>query len=307
MKRFFCFCQIIGCLVISANFCFGQVGDEQFKQNADTTKIFIIGNSFSQNATAYLPQLAKEGGIALKIGRAELPAASLKRHWDGVHAAENNSEKGKVYKGKSLQMLLEADDWHIVTVQQSSMFSGYEDSYWPYAQELCDFIKRVLPNCKILIHQTWAYRSDAKKFGLIGDKENAQNTESMWKSVENAYQSVSRKLNVELIPTGTAFWKASTAGGNMQYHEDSTFNDEQSPFPKLPNQDYSLHVGYYSDKQKKLKIDPNHANDAGKYLGSLVWYATIFSEDPTKLRFKPKKVDYTFAKFLREVARSVTE
>lgn len=304
MKRILCFCLIIGSLVIGANFCYGQITNGQFKKNVDTTKIFIIGNSFSQNATAFLPQLATEKGVALKIGRAELAGASLKRHWDGVRTAENNSAEGKIYKGKSLKMLLEADDWQIVTIQQSSMLSGYKDSYWPYAQQLCDFIKRVLPNCKILIHQTWAYRSDAEKFGLIGDGINAKNAEEMWRSVNRTYQSVSEKLNMDYIPTGTAFWEASTAEVDLQYRKDSSFNYAHPPFPKLPKQNYSLHVGYYYDKQKKLKFDPSHANEAGRYLGSLIWYAKIFSKDPRELRFKPKKLDYAFAKFLREVASS---
>lgn len=50
------------------------------KEKREQLKLFIIGNSFSQNAAKFLPQLAKEGGKELKIGRAELGGCSLQRH-----------------------------------------------------------------------------------------------------------------------------------------------------------------------------------------------------------------------------------
>ena len=46
---------------------------QTFSQNSNKPlRVFLIGNSFSQNATRYLPELAKEGGHQLELGRAEL-------------------------------------------------------------------------------------------------------------------------------------------------------------------------------------------------------------------------------------------
>jgi hypothetical protein len=42
--------------------------------------LFLIGNSFSQNAAKYLPQLAQEGNHPLIIGRAEIGGCSLQKH-----------------------------------------------------------------------------------------------------------------------------------------------------------------------------------------------------------------------------------
>jgi len=70
-------------------------------------RLFIIGNSFSRNATTYLPQIVKEKGKELIIGRSELGGCSLERHWKLAEAAESNpnDSAGKAYKGKSLRML----------------------------------------------------------------------------------------------------------------------------------------------------------------------------------------------------------
>ncbi|MDQ3813130.1 MAG: DUF4886 domain-containing protein [Armatimonadota bacterium] len=137
---------------------------------ARTVRLFVIGNSFSGNATRYLPQLAKEGGHELIIGRAELGGCPLERHWSHVEAAEANPDdpKGKPYGGKSLREKLSAGTWDIVTIQQYSMFSSDVETYRPYAQKLRDFIKKLQPQAEVVMHQTWAYRSDAKTFGNIG-------------------------------------------------------------------------------------------------------------------------------------------
>ncbi len=47
----------------------------------DTLRLFLIGNSFSQNAARFLPQLAEEGGHPLVIGRAEIGGCTLQKHW----------------------------------------------------------------------------------------------------------------------------------------------------------------------------------------------------------------------------------
>jgi hypothetical protein len=40
-------------------------------------RVLLIGNSFSQNPTTFLPQLVKEGGFQLQLGHAELAGKTL--------------------------------------------------------------------------------------------------------------------------------------------------------------------------------------------------------------------------------------
>jgi len=71
----------------------------------------------------------------------------------------------------------------------------------------------------------------------------------------------------------------------------------------LPVQVNSLHQGYSWDKNKKLVFDSHHANDAGCYLGGLVWYTYLFEESPVRLKFVPKTVSPDFAVYLKKVAK----
>jgi hypothetical protein len=271
----------------------------------DTLRLFLIGNSFSQNASRYLPQLAAEGKHPLKIGRAELGGCSLQRHWEIAEAAENNPDdpKGKAYGGKSLRQLLSAGEWDVVTIQQNSMNSGDVETYSPYAKKLFDLIRSIQPKARILMHQTWAYRSDAKQFTQVSDKQFAQNAKEMWEKSRAAYHTIAGQLGVELMPVGDAFWKINS-DTETAYKPDLGYNFADPPYPALPNQTHSLHVGYKWDNSKKLGFDANHANEAGCFLGGLVWYTVIFKESPAKLKFHPDKVDQAFDAQLKAAAHA---
>ena len=272
----------------------------------DTLRLLVIGNSFSQNATRYLPQLAMEKGHYLIIGRAEIGGCPLKKHWELVEMALANPTdlKAKPYNGKSLRILLSDCKWDVVTMQQYSMNSGFEQSYMPYAEKLYQLIKELQPNARILLQQTWAYRSDSKDFTRISETDFAKNEKEMWEKSRAAYHKVSQLLNLKIIPVGDAFWEVSS-DSRWAYKVDSKFDFSNQIYPNLPNQTNSLHRGYYWDKNKKLIFDAHHANEAGCYLGSLIWNAILFNESPTNIKFTPTEVPADFAWHLRKVAKSV--
>lgn len=287
---------LILCLI--TGLAFGQ-------SNPKHLRLFIIGNSFSQNASAYLPNFTNEKGTELTVGRAELGGHSLEQHWGYVEAAEANPEdpKGKPYKGKSLRMLLSAGTWDVVTLQQASYFSADQQSYNPYAQKLYDFIKKIQPNARIIIHQTWAYRSDALKFGRVAPEQLAKDQTEMWKKSRAAYHALAKQLNAKIMPVGDAFYEVAS-DKVFGFKKDTAFDYANPVYPNLPNQVNSLNMGYYW-KDNKMVFDPNHANEAGRYLGSLIWYATLFNESPLKIEYVPNKVPADFAAYLKTVAEKV--
>lgn len=275
-----------------------------FNSKTDTLHLFLIGNSFSQNASRYLPQLAKEGGHQLVIGRAELGGCSLQKHWELAELAEANPNdpKGKPYNGKSLRMLLSEGVWDVVTLQQYSMLSGDKETYQPYARKLYSFIKSLQPNTKVVFHQTWAYRLDSKDFSQIGPNRFAKSEKEMWQQSRVAYHAVAAELGVDIIPVGDAFHKVNS--GKKAFQKDNKYNEKNPVYPALPDQKYSLNVGYYWDSNHKLNFDSHHANDAGCYLGSLVWYTFLFGESPSKLKFVPQNVSGEFASYLKDITKS---
>jgi hypothetical protein len=265
-------------------------------------RLFMIGNSFSQNASKYLPQLSKEGGHELIIGRAEIGGSPLQRHWEHVEATEKDPTdlKGKPYDGKSLKMLLSEGTWDVVTIQQASILSGDVSTYEPYARNLYNYVKKLQPQAQVVFHQTWAYRTDSNDFSRIAAGDSAKNAEQMWEKSRAAYHATADELGIPVIPNGDAFWRINSSG-KWAYHKDNLFDFSRAQSPALPDQTHSLHVGYSWNKDK-LAFDSHHANAAGCYLGGLVWYSFLFNESPVKLTFHPDEVDPAFAKQLRKTA-----
>lgn len=282
-------------------FCF-TTGLSFGQTSPDSLRLFIIGNSFSQNASAYLPNFAQERAKHLVVGRAELGGHSLAQHWGYVEAAEANPDdpKGKPYKGKSLRMLLSAGTWDVVTLQQASYYSADEESYNPYARKLYDYIKQLQPNARVVIHQTWAYRSDALKFGRVAPEVLAKDQQEMWAKSRAAYHAMAKQLNLKIMPVGDAF-NAVATDPVFGFRKDPDFDYANPVYPNLPKQTHSLNMGY-SWKDNQMVFDPNHANEAGRYLGSLIWYSTLFGESPLSLSYVPDKVPADFAAYLKQVA-----
>jgi hypothetical protein len=289
---------IFSCLFFLSVTVYGQ------RDSAKALRLFLIGNSFSGNASRYLPKLAKEGGFTLTIGRAELGGCPLQRHWELVEADEANDPKGKAYNGKSLKALLSEGKWDVVTIQQASVLSGDSTTYQPYAKKLFDFIRRLQPEANIVIHQTWPYRSDAPSFTQVATGAFAKTATDMWERSRAAYHRVAAALGINMLPVGDAFQLAATQKSTA-YHKDANFQPEHSTYPALPLQTNSLHVGYYYDKDHKLVLDTHHANAAGCYLAGLIWYRFLFKVLPTSVHFKPEEVDDTFAAQLKEIAQKV--
>lgn len=273
----------------------------QAQEPVKTLRVLMIGNSFSQNASRYLPQMAEEAEIKLVLGRAEMGGCSLKRHWDSVLVNNVDTNKGRAYKGMSLRQLL-AQKWDIVTMQQYSLLSGDEATYWPYAKNLYDLVKSYQPDARIFVHQTWAYRSDAVNWGKIGGEKRAKNNEEMWTKSRAAYHRMAKDLGgLIIIPSGDAFYSVAT-DKKWRFKKDPAFDYANPVYPALPSEENSINVGYSWAKNKELKFDPNHANEAGCYLAGLVWYQHLFKKDPTQLKFKPESLTDEFAGFLKQTA-----
>jgi hypothetical protein len=274
--------------------------------SARTLRIFAVGNSFSQNATTFLPQIVNAGGHTLVFGTAQTGGCSLERHWKAAEAelTTPGSQDAKIYGGKSLVEIISAGKWDVITIQQYSLLSSDIETYRPYAQKLRDRLQALQPEAEIVVHQTWAYRSDASRFGQLSAGKHAGSEREMWQHSRAAYRQIAADLDTRVIPVGDAFWRVDS-DPRWGYKPDTSFDFKNPLFPTLPDQNTSLHVGYRWSADKKLSKDANHANVAGQYLGGLVWYGVLFGESPADLAFIPAGLSPEFATQLRKTAAQV--
>ncbi|UUO09188.1 DUF4886 domain-containing protein [Blastopirellula sp. J2-11] len=273
--------------------------------NVRTVRLLTIGNSFADNACTYLPEMFQaDPTVNLVLKKANLGGCSLERHWNNAVAAVSGQE-GKKYQllrnGKkesaSLQQMLIAEPWDVVTLQQVSSNSWRLETYHPYGDNLVALIGKNAPQAKIAFHQTWAYRIDAP---LLSQWKISQ--AEMYEQLTQAYGQVAEKFQAPVIPSGAAI-QAYRQRADRQYVVDKDFNFQSPPAKGLPRQENSLVVGWSRNQGTgKLKLDPKHMNKRGKYLLGAVWFEALTGHDIRKNGFAPKGIPADELRVLQEIA-----
>lgn len=284
-------------------------GAEPQPQNPPkAVRLLTIGNSFSRNATRYLGDLAAAGGHELIHQPIVVGGASLELHATKAQAHERDPKDpaGRYADGRSLKERLRAQPWDFVTIQQASIKSHDLATYRPFAAQLRDYVREHAPQARLLVHETWAYRSDDPRFAHSKAKAKAgepATQEAMYRGLAAAYRTIARELEADFIPVGDAFFLADT---NPEWGYRGTSFDEQPEPPSLPYQAHSLHVGWRwlktGDGAQRLSMDGHHANTAGEYLGACVWYEVLFGESSVGNTFVPEGIKPDYAKFLQQTA-----
>ena len=260
-------------------------------------KLLAIGNSFSEDATAFLPAIAQAGGKDLTLGRASIGGCSLERHARHLAEARAGDENGRAYHNfidlktgqkRSVTIIeaLEATDWDIVTIQQVSHLSFRPETYHPYVDQLIAAIRQHAPSAEIVIHEVWAYREDHPFF----QKDDGFTPQKMYSQVRDTYRALAAETGFRLIPVGDAFNLARQTP-RWTYTPDPAFDFNHPPANQLPEQRGSLNVGWRwrknKDDQPEFGLDAIHSNIAGRYLGASVWYLTLFEADTLPTDYAP--------------------
>lgn len=276
----------------------------------DTLKLLAIGNSFSNDATRVLPQVAEAGGKKLVIGRASIGGCSLERHARHLREAETGDEKGRAYKGfidpktgekrdVTIIEALQADTWDVVTIQQWSQQSFKPETFQPHADELIAAIRKHAPTAEIVVHQTWAYRDDHPWFR----KDDGFTPAKMHEGLTATYRAFADEKGFRILPVGDAIQLARQTP-RWTYVPDPAFDFANPPAGELPEQRGSLMVGWHwgRDRQTsepRFNLDAIHCNIAGQYLGAHVWYAALFGADTLPESYTPAKLSPEEAADLR--------
>ena len=222
--------------------------------------MLAIGNSFSNNTTKYLYDIAKAEGVEnIVLGRLYIGGCSLLKH---VNCANTNATEYKYYKNTAgaweetanatLLYGLQDEQWDIITLQQQSGNSGMPDSYDPYLDQLVEYVNtnKTNPNAKLVWHMTWAYQQDCTQSGFAN---YANNQDTMYACIVNAYQQ--KVQNHEafsgMIPVGTAVQNVRTS--------------------------------YFGDT---LTSDGYHLNSFGEFIGGYTWYAAFVGKTLNELKLK---------------------
>ena len=257
-------------------------------QKKDHVKLLTIGNSFANDATAYLPAMAKAAGKDLTLFRANIGGCSFERHARHMKAFEANQAdpQARPYKGvfirsladdvtapkiasggtevdpkvkeaprnMSLQEALQSEKWDYVTIQQLSNESYKFETFEPYAGEIIACVKKYAPTAEIIIHQTWAYREDCPLY------KDGFDQQKMYEGLVAAYGRLAENYGLREVPVGAAMQEARKLPRWTFKFPDPKFNYKEPMPGTLPEQAGSLNVGW---TVKKALVTVEEAVTAG--------------------------------------------
>lgn len=166
-------------------------------------QVLAIGNSFSQDATTYLHQIAKTAGTNLTVVNLYIPACPLDRHYRNMLSDARDYDlhfNGQITGFKiSLEEALLSREWDVITLQQQSVRSAQRDSFEPYLTALYDYVKECAPKAKVYLHQTWALESGSERIAKAG----FDSYDAMFSQIEANYAYAYDLLkNDGIIPSG---------------------------------------------------------------------------------------------------------
>ena len=214
-----------------------------------TLKVLAIGNSFSNNTTDYLYQIAAaHGATDITLGRLYIGGCSLQRHANNIETEgreytyyKNTTGVWEKFEAVTMLYGLQDEAWDIITLQQSSGNSGIVNTYNAPLDTVVNFVQenKTNPDAKLVWHMTWAYQgdSDHKDFGNYANSQ-----EVMYQSIVAAVDQkiLNNDAFCAVIPAGTAVQNARTS-----YLGDTITRD-----------------GY-------------HLNEYAKLIGGYIWFATF--------------------------------
>ncbi|MGX7164715.1 DUF4886 domain-containing protein [Enterococcus massiliensis] len=224
-------------------------------------KILVIGNSFSENATFYLHQVAASVGIVTKVVNLFIGGCSMAQHWQNIIAGahsyryELNGYYNETSELVSIPDIIDSEKWDIVVFQQASHDSGILSSYEPFARNIFNYLQENAPQAKLFLHQTWSYGTASTHPGFAFYHHSQ---DEMYEKLTQCYQLIGGELNLPLIPTGEVV----------------------QAIRKLP---------FFVETPVIMNTDEHHLSDFyGKYLASLIWLKYVLKGDAQAVTYVPQ-------------------
>lgn len=243
------------------------------------TRILAIGNSFSEDATTYLHDIAQCGHIETTVVNLYIGGCSLYKHWQNATGDRadyqyqlNGSATDRMV---SIREALQEGDWDVITLQQASHDSGLEETYDPYLEQLSGYVRQYAPGAKQIIHQTWAYETDSTHPAF---EKYGKSQKQMYEALRAAYQKAAERIGVALIPCGDVI---QALRGHREF-------DYPHGGQSLCRDGFHMHLIY------------------GRYATAATWFESILKGDITENPFLPPSPDSPVnARLIQVIAQTV--
>ena len=228
----------------------------------ERVKILAIGNSFSDDAMAYLWDILRCGGVEeVTLGNLCIGGCSVERHAQNIVEnapdymyMKNTCGVWQSTPGTTLAEGLADEAWDIITLQQASHDSGIPATYARQTEVLA-YVNRHKRNPEAILywHATWAYQGDSTHwaFPRYGCDQNTM------------HAAIRRAVAEEILPR-SEYAGVIDAGAAIQYLRSTPVGDT-------------------------VTRDGFHMSEShGRYTVALTWAQTLCGVDPDTVTWLPE-------------------
>lgn len=184
-------------------------------------QLLAIGNSYSQDALAYVPFIMQNMGVDVDIliGILMQSSSSLKMHVDNFEKDTaaytfflyDGGSSWKNYGHKTIQWALDNCNWDIVTLQQGSNIAVYDwGRYQPWCDKLINYVRgHVDYPVKFVWYQPMARPAKSNANISTGDNwSDAVITEHYENTARSSKRILEETICEYVVPVGTAIQNA---------------------------------------------------------------------------------------------------
>ena len=183
--------------------------------------ILMIGNSISIDAAHFTHQVTLGGDVEIEICVLYVGGCSLEQHIgfikDDVSPYEwfiNGESTGRYI---SLRDALVLKEWDYITLQQVSYLSGEKDSFYPFINELMDYVRKYQKSPKFVLHKTWPYETGFSKPAF---ERYGYDRKTMYACINKAFDFVSKDLGINTIIRSGDIIEAAIEKFGEHFHSD---------------------------------------------------------------------------------------
>ena len=190
--------------------------------------VLMIGNSFSVDAARYTHQLSLGSDVEIELGVLYVGGCSLEQHVNFIK--EGSSPYEWFINGESTGRYISLKDallmkkWDYITLQQVSVFSGLIDTFYPYINQLVDYVREYQKESVLVLHKTWPYENG---FENTNFEHYGYDRKIMYACINKTYEQIKKDLGIDIVIRSGDIVEAAIEKYGEHFHKDGFhLNDE---------------------------------------------------------------------------------
>ena len=193
--------------------------------------VLMIGNSFSVDVAHFTHQLSLGSDVEIEVCVLYVGGCSLEQHVKFIEEEStpyewfiNGESTGKYIDLKTALLMKE---WDYITLQQVSVFSGLKDTFYPYINQLTDYVKKYQKNPHFVLHKTWPYENG---FENTNFEHYNYDRKTMYKCINETYDYIAKDLDINIIIRSGDIIESAIEKYGEHFHKDGFHLNEEGRY-----------------------------------------------------------------------------